>query len=417
MGARYRDEFREALWELIDGSDPKAGEVSTLRIKDWLTERGVEQFYFDIVRQGVQTPADFKKFKTTKEVEAFVGTLQIGWLHARDLVVAVTEHMRGQEAEAAAPAAAVPEQEPEQGPEQEDEPEDEPEQEPEPGPEPESEPESESEPEPEDKLEPEPEPEPELEPEPEQVLKLFLSGASAFYWDLNLAPKTKSGAGALKDDMTGQDHIGYVDYALRMAHLIFYGLQTPCVFGLYAAWGTGKSFIMNKVIAAVKCIYLEHLLERSKLGKEQKIHAKDQVRCTMDKDGIDGLENLYRWARLGCPADVQRILWDPVGGQQSRTSAKEKEDEKQLDAAWNDRGFVARPLFWLSPFAWILFKCKCKQRCCGGAPTDPLVFAVPENPTLYECIAVAVHDAKDTSTGNSDGEQRQIDFDYTFVWW
>ena len=51
------------------------------------------------------------------------------------------------------------------------------------------------------------------------------------------------------------------DYAKAIAQLIFFGIQTPCVFGLYAAWGTGKSFTMNKVITAVQCMYLEQLVD------------------------------------------------------------------------------------------------------------------------------------------------------------
>lgn len=49
------------------------------------------------------------------------------------------------------------------------------------------------------------------------------------------------------DDKTGKDHVGYLNYALVLSMLIFKGISTPSVIGLYANWGTGKSFIMNKV--------------------------------------------------------------------------------------------------------------------------------------------------------------------------
>jgi hypothetical protein len=49
------------------------------------------------------------------------------------------------------------------------------------------------------------------------------------------------------DDKTGKDHVGYLMYAVVLAMLVFEGISTPIVFGLYANWGTGKSFIMNKV--------------------------------------------------------------------------------------------------------------------------------------------------------------------------
>ena len=52
----------------------------------------------------------------------------------------------------------------------------------------------------------------------------------------------------IKDD---KDHVGYLTYALVLAILVHKGVQPPCVFGLYAAWGTGKSFIMEKTISAI----------------------------------------------------------------------------------------------------------------------------------------------------------------------
>ena len=59
-----------------------------------------------------------------------------------------------------------------------------------------------------------------------------------------------------KDDKTGKDNIGYLNYALVLGSLLQSQFSTPIVIGLYATWGTGKSFIMNKVkIYRKKCIY------------------------------------------------------------------------------------------------------------------------------------------------------------------
>jgi hypothetical protein len=57
-----------------------------------------------------------------------------------------------------------------------------------------------------------------------------------------------------RDDKSGKDHVGYLTYALVLAILVHKGVQPPCVFGLYAAWGTGKSFIMEKTIAAIQMV-------------------------------------------------------------------------------------------------------------------------------------------------------------------
>ena len=70
----------------------------------------------------------------------------------------------------------------------------------------------------------------------------------------------KETVNTLKDDKTGHDHIGYADYAMCLSSLIFGALETPCVIGIYAQWGTGKSFIMEKIKVALKALQLEQTL-------------------------------------------------------------------------------------------------------------------------------------------------------------
>eukprot|EP00964_Phaeocystis_antarctica_P139013 scaffold103705_cov62-Phaeocystis_antarctica.AAC.4 len=72
--------------------------------------------------------------------------------------------------------------------------------------------------------------------------------------------KRKTTVNMPKDDKTGKDHIGYADYALCLSSLIFGALETPCVIGIYAQWGTGKSFIMEKIKVALKALQLEQTL-------------------------------------------------------------------------------------------------------------------------------------------------------------
>ena len=69
--------------------------------------------------------------------------------------------------------------------------------------------------------------------------------------------------GRTTDDKTGKDHVGYMNYALVLAMLIHLGVSVPVVFGLYASWGTGKSFIMNKVIAALQMLWLRDELKNT----------------------------------------------------------------------------------------------------------------------------------------------------------
>ena len=52
MGAGYRNKFREALWELVDGSDGNLRVQQTNGVRDWLETNDLSQFYRGIVRAG-----------------------------------------------------------------------------------------------------------------------------------------------------------------------------------------------------------------------------------------------------------------------------------------------------------------------------------------------------------------------------
>eukprot|EP01042_Synura_sphagnicola_P001390 gene1390-1583_t len=71
----------------------------------------------------------------------------------------------------------------------------------------------------------------------------------------------KSPAGLVKDDKYGKDHIGTTVFAETLAKVIFEGDNLPLVIGLFAPWGAGKSFILEKVEAHMKYLILRRDLK------------------------------------------------------------------------------------------------------------------------------------------------------------
>jgi hypothetical protein len=80
-----------------------------------------------------------------------------------------------------------------------------------------------------------------------------------------------TGAGALKDDkgVGAVDHVGYSEYAMHIAQLINAGLEPPVVFGICALWGTGKSFLLEKVKTAMMALQIEEILIRDHRLEEE----------------------------------------------------------------------------------------------------------------------------------------------------
>lgn len=109
------------------------------------------------------------------------------------------------------------------------------------------------------------------------------------------------------DDKSGRDHIGYTNYAVALSLLIQYGISAPTTFGLYATWGTGKSFIMNKCVSSLKMLWL-----RDKV----KLYIKDPEEVKLFETNIEKLlqddeneiSNLYDWCLLGCPDDAVKFI-------------------------------------------------------------------------------------------------------------
>ena len=69
-------------------------------------------------------------------------------------------------------------------------------------------------------------------------------------------------AESLKDDKYGKDHIGTSILAEALAEMIFDGASLPLVIGLFAPWGAGKSFILEKVETHMKYLILTRNLIR-----------------------------------------------------------------------------------------------------------------------------------------------------------
>ena len=102
---------------------------------------------------------------------------------------------------------------------------------------------------------------------------------------------------ALPDDKTGRDHVGYSDYAMCLSSLIFAGLDTPCVIGIYAQWGTGKSFIMEKIKVALKALQLERVLVDQGVGADA---YADNLRELIESDE-DQVTLMFTWVQMGMP--------------------------------------------------------------------------------------------------------------------
>ncbi|GMH97462.1 hypothetical protein TrVE_jg7207 [Triparma verrucosa] len=120
--------------------------------------------------------------------------------------------------------------------------------------------------------------------------------------DASPSLEKKEGKGALVDDMKGVDHVGITNYALRISQLIVLKLETPSVFGIYATWGSGKSFLMYKIISKIKAVALSRLVEErykqeisgyeqeiidlKKKKKSSKTAERKKDKLTIDRDRI-----------------------------------------------------------------------------------------------------------------------------------
>ncbi len=72
---------------------------------------------------------------------------------------------------------------------------------------------------------------------------------------------------ALNDRPTGEDKLGYDDYAKAFAQVLANpDTKTPLTIGIYGSWGMGKSFLMEKIKEQLKKVKGETEEERKKRG-------------------------------------------------------------------------------------------------------------------------------------------------------
>jgi hypothetical protein len=65
--------------------------------------------------------------------------------------------------------------------------------------------------------------------------------------------------------------VGYLDYAVAFAALIRHGVTAPVILGLYSSGGSGKSYILELVYAAIKTLWLHEKLEHYKDMEANKV--------------------------------------------------------------------------------------------------------------------------------------------------
>ena len=196
------------------------------------------------------------------------------------------------------------------------------------------------------------------------------------------------------DDKTGRDHVGYLNYALVLAMLIHKGVSAPTVFGLYANWGTGKSFIMRKVIVSLQMLWLRDRLRDNYESEENAdFITHDTELLYMLENKENDLEELYQWYVLGCPGDCINHT-DKIGVHLNSDQVTKKWQKRVKPFIWQE--------FLISFFQW---------------PTSN--FEWNKNLTSSKSLYAALHDAREREVRERDMKSdKQIDdFDYEFVWW
>eukprot|EP01036_Dinobryon_divergens_P035402 gene35402-45868_t len=197
------------------------------------------------------------------------------------------------------------------------------------------------------------------------------------------------------DDKTGRDHVGYLNYALVLAMLIHKGVSAPTVFGLYANWGTGKSFIMRKVIVSLQMLWLRDRLRDNYESEENAdFITHDTELLYMLENKENDLELLYQWYVLGCPGDCINHT-DKIGFHLNSDRVTKKWQKRVKPFIWQE--------FLISFFQW---------------PTSNFEW----NKTLTsskKSLYVALHDAREREVRERDmkSDKHIDDFDYEFVWW
>ena len=240
-----------------------------------------------------------------------------------------------------------------------------------------------------------------------------------------------------KDDKTGQDHIGSADYALCLASLIFGALQTPCVIGIYAQWGTGKSFMMEKITAALKALQLEQVL-LDELGEnldldenlkpaEVPAYLGDLRDLLANENEEEQIRLMFKWLQMGMP-ELPRSAFKKVTTKGSKAEARllyrYKGQPARLDSNYFDRLEAANEQLDITPI-WLicqlvarLFVAICKpilllSNRCAQLVRGP-AFDTSSAPMLHQLIRAGAACRRRQASMHP----RQItSYDYHYIWW
>ena len=140
------------------------------------------------------------------------------------------------------------------------------------------------------------------------------------------------------DDRYGRDHAGYLSYSMALAMFVHSGVKTPCIVGLYAHWGAGKSFLMTKIMSSLKLLLLQEQIVREPADFK---YLMDTLQKYLETDE-NQLDIIYKWFTLGCPLaafEDKRLL---------------KLSSGKVNTLWNNRFY---PFYWQEEmFKWRFFK-------------------------------------------------------------
>ena len=219
-----------------------------------------------------------------------------------------------------------------------------------------------------------------------------------------------------KDDKTGRDHIGSADYALCLASLIFGALQTPCVIGIYAQWGTGKSFMMEKITAALKSLQLEQVLLDELHQNLDPVYLRDLRGLLTNEE--EQIQLMFKWLQMGMP-ELPPSAFCTVrkGGRDvARLDSKYFDHleaaNEQLDVTpiWLlcqlvARFFVAicKPILWLSK--------RCAHLVCGPA------FDTSSAPMLHQLMHAGAARRRRLASMHPRQTPGTPSHDYHYIWW
>ena len=253
-----------------------------------------------------------------------------------------------------------------------------------------------------------------------------------------------------KDDKTGRDHIGTADYALCLASLIFGALETPCVVGIYAQWGTGKSFMMEKITAALKALQLEQVLF-DELGRKYLDHLDhdengepaylgDLRDLLTNENEEEQIRLMFKWLQMGMP-ELPRSAFKKVptkGSRKVKGRPPARLDSKYFDLheAGNEQLDIT-PIWLLCRLVARFFVAICKpilvvgNQCARFVHGSACIIDTSSAPMLHQLTQAraarrrrrqAGDDDDDDQAGDDDdddqtGEARPCSYDYHFIWW